>query len=296
MTRLTPFQLHRVTSVGEASALLLELAEEAVVYCGGTELLLLLKLGFAEYAHLVDIKPIVELGQLATSDGRLHIGATVTHRQLEHDPATRDGWSELVAMERRVANLRVRTTGTIGGNLAFADPHSDPATFLLAADATVLLSDGQQERRMPLDDFILGPYQTDLRPGELLCAIEVPKIPSGVAMAHSRFAMHERPAATVSAWVSVEGGRVGAARLAVGSVGPKPVLTKGLDQIVGGQSAGDLDLEVLEAVGAAAAVAAGPEADSNGSIDYKTALVGTLARRTLVEAATRALANSGSSA
>ncbi len=93
---------------------------------------------------------------------------------IERSPSVAAGWPQLVAMERCVANIRVRSTGTLGGNLAFADPHSDPATFLLAADASVILGRGDERRRLPLGAFVLGPYATALEPGELLVAIEVP--------------------------------------------------------------------------------------------------------------------------
>ena len=108
MTALAPFELHRASSVAEASTLLTELGDEAVLYAGGTELLLLAKLGFASFEHLVDVKPIAELGRLEVSDGSLVIGAAVTHRTLERSPMVTAGWSDLAAMERRVANVRVR--------------------------------------------------------------------------------------------------------------------------------------------------------------------------------------------
>ena len=131
-------------------------------------------------------------------------------------------------MELWVANVRVRTTGTLGGNLAFADSHSDPATFLLAAGASVLVGRGDGRRSLGIDEFIVGPYETALEPGELLLAVEVPAMPDDAAMAHLRFKSHERPAATVSAWVRVEEGRVREARLAVGSVGVRPVRLDGV--------------------------------------------------------------------
>jgi carbon-monoxide dehydrogenase medium subunit len=288
VTTLAPFQLHRARSVAEASTLLDELGADAAVYAGGTELLLLLKLGFAAFGHLVDIKPIAELHALEADGERLRVGAAVTHRELERSPVVRESWPELVEMERRVANIRVRGTGSVGGNLAFADPHSDPATFLLAAGGSVQVGLGDQRRTLAVEDFVLGPYETALRPAELLCAIEVPALPVASAMAHERFAVHERPAATVSAWVRLADARVSDARVAVGSVGGAPVLAPGVAEAVRGQDPGAIDADVLRAVGVAAAEAAEPVSDGNGSADYKAALVATLAGRALREAAARA--------
>ena len=288
MTTLAPFEIHRVTSVAEASGLIGELGDEAVLYAGGTELLLLMKLGFARYEHLVDIKPIVELGVLEEREGALHIGATVSHHTLQRSPLVHAGWPDLSEMELWVANVRVRTTGSLGGNLAFADPHSDPATFLLAAAARVDLARGDGRRSMGVDEFVLGPYETALEPGELLVGVEVPRLPVGAAMAHLRFAFHERPAATVSAWVVLRDGRIADARVAVGSVGVRPVLVPNVSEELAGQASDGIDGEALGALGRAAAEASEPVSDANGSDDYKAALVATLVGRALREAATRA--------
>ena len=289
MTTLAPFQIHRVLSVAEASERLEELGDEAVIYSGGTELLLLMKLGFASYEHLVDIKPIEPLGRLEVRDGQLVIGGTVRHRTIERSEAVARGWPDLVEMERRVANVRVRGTGSLGGNLAFADPHSDPATFLLAAGASVELGRGEQRRSMSIEQFVLGPYETALQAGELLCAIRVPPLGPGAAMAHLRFAFHERPAATVSAWLAVTEGRLRDARLAVGSVGVMPVLVPGVADALAGTDPAAIDGTLLASIGEAAARAAEPVSDSNGGDDYKAALVRILVGRAIVEAAERAV-------
>ncbi len=291
MPTLAPFEIHRASSVAEASGLIDELGDDAVLYSGGTELLLLMKLGFASYGHLVDIKGIEELTRLEVSDGSLRIGAAVTHRTLERSPAVQAGWPDLVAMERRVANVRVRNTGSLGGNLAFADPHSDPATFLLAAGASVQLGRGDARRSMPIADFVVGPYETALDDAELVCTIELPAFPHGAAASHLRFAFHERPAATVSAWIVQADGQISDARVAVGSVGVVPVLVPGAAEALTGQPASAVDEEVLKALGRAGADASEPVTDSNGSDDYKHALVRTLIGRAVREAAGKAAAN-----
>src|SRR5204863_335240 len=80
---LPPFDLHRAGSANEAHELLERYGEDAAVICGGTELLLLLKLGFAAYGHLVDVKGIETLGGIRAENGSLVIGATATHREIE---------------------------------------------------------------------------------------------------------------------------------------------------------------------------------------------------------------------
>jgi carbon-monoxide dehydrogenase medium subunit len=281
---LAPFELHRARSVAEATALLAEHGDDAVVYCGGTELLLLMKLGFASYGHLVDIKPIAELAGINAADDGLRIGAAVTHRAIERSSVVAAGWPGFVSMERAVANVRVRSTGTLGGNLAFADPHSDPAAFLLAVEAQLILGRGEERRRLPFSEFILGPYTTALAPGELVVAIEVPSLPDGAGMAHLRFAFHERPAVTVSCLAQLVGGRIAQARIAVGSVGLRPVRVAAGESALVALDAARPDPDLLAAAGRAAADASGPIADSNGSADYKRHLVGVLVGRAVLAA------------
>ena len=279
MTTLAPFELHRATSVETATALLEEHGDDAVVYAGGTELVLLMKLGFAAYGHLVDVKPIDELSGIAVHDGTLRIGGAVTHRAIERSSLVAAGWPEFIAMERGLANIRVRAMGTLGGNLAFADPHSDPATFLLAADARLVLGRATARRTVPLADFIQGPYTTALEPGELVVAIEVPALPVGAGMAHLRFAFHERPAVTVSVLIRVAGGQVTEARVAVGSVGVAPVRAAAAEATLLGLEASDPEAAGLAAAGDAAADASDPVTDANGSADYKRHLVAVLVGR-----------------
>jgi aerobic carbon-monoxide dehydrogenase medium subunit len=275
---LPPFDLHRAGSVEEARELLVRYGDDAAVICGGTELLLLLKLGFAAYGHLVDIKPIGELGGIRAENGALVIGSTVTHREIERSPVVLERLPALAAMERRVANIRVRNVGTLGGNLCFSDPHSDPATFLLALDAEV----EYDSQRALLADFLVGPYETALAHGQLLASVRIPVPPAGTGVAHRKLAFHERPAATVACVVRLAEGRVADAKVAVGSVGARPVRASAAEQAVAG--ADPADEAAVTRAAELAAEASKPVEDANGSVDYKANLVRVLVERTFRDA------------
>jgi carbon-monoxide dehydrogenase medium subunit len=107
-------------------------------------------------------------------------------------------------------------------------------------------------------------------------------------MSHLRFAFHERPAATVSAWIRVDDGTIAEARVAVGSVGVAPVLVEDVTAILGGQEPKAINDTVLDQLGEAGADASEPVSDSNGGADYKHALVKTLIGRAVRDAASRA--------
>ena len=270
---LPPFDLHRPRVADEARELLTRYGEDAAVICGGTELLLLLKLGFSSVGHLVDIKAIEELGGIRPEDGTLVIGSTVTHRQIEKSPLVLERLPALAAMTRGVANIRVRNVGTLGGNLCFSDPHSDPATFLLALDAEVESDAG----RIPISDFLIGPYETVLAHGQLLHSVRIPIPAEGTRIAHRKLAFQERPAATVTCAVRAVGDVIADARIAVGSVGARPVRAFAAEEMLAGKLTGDS--AVLAEAAALAATAAEAVEDSNGSAEYKTELARVLVER-----------------
>ena len=282
---LPPFDLHRPQSLEEATALAERYGEDAAFYCGGTELILLLKLGFASFGHLIDLKGVEELAGVRAKDGCLVVGAAVTHRELERSELVRERLPALAEMERKVANIRVREVGTLGGNLCFSDPHSDPATFLLALDAEVeYRRGGEAARRAPISDFVVGPYQTILGEGEVLTSVRIPELPQGAAVAHAKFAFHERPTATVACLARVEDGVVAEARVAVGSVGARPARAPAAEQMLTGAPAKEIGNGLLAEAGERAAEAAAPVDDATGSAEYKAQLVRVLVERTFREA------------
>src|SRR2546428_842214 len=132
---LRPFALYRPTTVAEASELLAREGADASLYAGGTEVLLILKEGLLRVGSLIDVKRVPGLGAIRADNGHLSIGATATHRAVEGDATVRARCPLVAGVARHVANIRVRSVGTVGGNLAFADPHSDLATVFLALAA-----------------------------------------------------------------------------------------------------------------------------------------------------------------
>jgi len=123
--------------------------------------------------------------------------------------------------ESQVANIRVRNQGTLGGNLCFNDPHSDPGTVLLIHGASVTLGSQRGERQLPLDDFFVDMYATALERDELLLQVQIPPLPAGVESAYLRLHRYQRPTLGVAVAVRMENGALAVVRLAVGCVGPK---------------------------------------------------------------------------
>jgi aerobic carbon-monoxide dehydrogenase medium subunit len=264
------FELHRPTTVEEAAGLRAELGDAAALYAGGTELLLAMKLGVLDYEHLIDVKRIDALRGIERRDGELRIGALVTHRELETLPEL----PALAELERNVANVRVRSAGTLAGNLAFAEPHADPPALLVALNARVVLANGEGRRELTLEDFLVGAYETELGEDELIEAVIVPL---GAKAAYRKFQVLERPAVGVAAVGTVRDGVFdGAPVVVAGAVDERPV------RIPTDELDGMAVSEGLEILAAAAAEAVEPVDDLSGSEEYKRHLTGVLAKRAVL--------------
>lgn len=289
---LRPFALHRPASAEEACGLLSRLGEDAVPYAGGTELLLLMKEGLLRPRHLVDVKRIPGLDAIVDGGADVTIGAVVTHRAVERSAAVRARCPVLASVARHVANIRVRNVGTVGGNLAFADPHSDLATLFLALDARVQLASPRGRRELSLDDFVRGPWETARAADELLTSVTLTPWPERTAAAYVKFGVHERPTLGVAVALRLEPAANGAAsvaeaRLAIGCVDPRPARVPAAEARLRGCPVADLEDSVAE-VGARAAASVDPADDLYGSADYKREMVAVFTRRALRAAAARA--------
>src|SRR5262247_414258 len=174
---LGSLKLLQPTTVDEASGALCDFAERGKIYAGGAELLLLMRHGLLQSEVLVDVKKIARLHRISRENGTLSVGACVTHHTLELNPLVREHAPSLAGAESQVANVRVRNQGTLGGNLCFNDPHSDPGTALLLYEAEVSLASKDGLRQIPLSDFLSEMYSTALEPGELLQKVLVAPLP-----------------------------------------------------------------------------------------------------------------------
>ena len=286
---LRPFGLYRPSTVAEASEVLAREGRDAALYAGGTELLLLLKEGLLRVTSLVDVKRLPGLGEIRDDDGHLSIGATATHRAVERAGAVLARCPMVAAVARHVANIRVRNVGTVGGNLAFADPHSDLATLFVAFDAVVRLESAAGRREMPLTDFVRGPYETARADDELLTSVRLTPWPAGTAGAYLKFGVYERPTLGVAVALMRDGGgdAVAGARVAIGCVGPRPQRVSAAEERLRGWSAADVARHADE-IATLAARDVEPANDLHGSAEYKKDMTRVFVNRALHVAAARA--------
>jgi len=218
---LQPLQLMQPETVQEASQAMAHFGDKARFYAGGAELLLLLRNRLIDAEVLIDVKRIYRLRRLEATNGTLRVGACLTHHELAKNALIREWAPSLALAESQVANIRVRNQGTLGGNLAFNDPHSDPGTVLLVHNASVTIGNAKGERRLALDEFFVDMYATALEAGELLLEVEIPRLPSGMTSSYLRLHRYQRPTLGVAVVARITEGKIDEARLAVGCIGPK---------------------------------------------------------------------------
>ncbi|HVH69525.1 MAG TPA: xanthine dehydrogenase family protein subunit M [Candidatus Dormibacteraeota bacterium] len=282
-----PFSYHRAASLEEAVKLLEELGEEARVIAGGQSLIPLMKMRMARPTALIDINFISGLGEVHALKGELHIGALVHHADLEH---ARAGVTVPIVHDCAggIADVQVRSQGTIGGSLAEADPSGDWGTALLALDTSVVCFGPNGQRTIPLEEFIQDAYTTALGHEEIVTEVRVKAPPKNSGGAHLAFKRSAPvyPTASASVQLTLDGkDTCKDVRIVLGCVGLTPIRAKEAEAAVKGKAL--IEKNIRTAVDAARA-AAEPQSDMRGSADYKRVLVGALVKRAIGIAERRA--------
>jgi aerobic carbon-monoxide dehydrogenase medium subunit len=278
---MRPFLLDEASDLEDALQLLSADADAHLI-AGGTSVMLLMHLGLMEPSHLISLRRVDELrGISATADGGLEIKAMTTHRQLETAPEVQRFCPALTETFRDVATVRIRNQGTIGGNLAHADPAQDPPPMLIALGAEVVLKSASCERRVRLEELATGYLSTVIQPDEILTEIHVPPLAAGTHATYIKFLprTHDDYATvSVAATLRMNGDRCENVRLALGSVAPTPLRLHEVEDAVRGQPLTDA------AIAAAASMVPGlvdPPDDARGSAAYKRRMAGVWTERAL---------------
>jgi CO/xanthine dehydrogenase FAD-binding subunit len=281
-------ELHQVTTLDEAAALMARHAPDARLLAGGTDLLVDLKTGRVSVRHLVSLKGLDEIRGVSETEAGLRIGALTTITDLERSALVRLKYAPILDAASQMAARQIRNMATAGGNVSCAVPCADLPPILIAMNGTVRLWSPGSEREVPLDGFYAGPRQTVRRDDEVLTSIQVPKPPPGFGAAYVRFAQRDGNAiavAAVAASLQLDGdGTVQAGRVVLNAVAPTPRLVREAGDGLIGRPA---DAEAFRAAAIAAREAAEPISDARGSAEFRRELVEVLARRALGRALER---------
>ena len=281
------FDYHAPKTLPEALALLGQLGEEAKILSGGQSLLPLLKLRFAQPAHLVDIGRIPGLDYIKEEGGVLKIGALVREAALEASEVVRSRYPILADTAAVIADPLVRNLATVAGNLAHGDPANDHPATMLALGAEVVLTGPKGARTVPIGQFFTGLFTTALQPTEVLTEIRIPAPPPGSGGAYVKLERKVGDFATAgaAAFLVIKGGVVERAGIGLTNVGPVPIKAREAEAFLAGKKP---DEATFAEAGRLAGAAAKPGADRRGSVEYKKEMARVLTVRALRKAAQRA--------
>ena len=281
--RLHSFRLLEPESLKDAIDALGRLDGEARLVAGGTALVAMIRLGLVKPDRLVSLHRVPALSRIAVEDGSLVLGAMATHADIERARVVRDGWPLLADAVRHVATPAIRTSGTIGGNLAYAEAASDPAPALLCLDAEVRVAGPGGQRVVPIARFFRGFYEAALEPGEIVTAVRVPPAPAGARGGYVKYtsrSAEDKPLVGVAALVALDASsRCVEARIGLGGAAPTPMRAAQAERALRGEALTDA---AVRAAAEAAAREADPLSDLMGSADYRREMVRVWVRRLLV--------------
>jgi len=275
------FDYYRAGSVDEAVSLLGQ-HDGAKLLAGGHSLLPAMNLRLADPGVLIDIGRIADLkGVRKQGDGSVHIGALTTHAMIE---ASADVPSIMSEAASQIGDPQVRNRGTIGGNVAHADPASDWPTILLALGAKFHLVGPNGERTVAAEDFFIDLFTTAVKPGEVLLDIHVPATSGGAAYAKmsnpaSRYAM-----VGAAAVLGMSDGTCTSASVAVGGLVPAATKAPSVEAALVGKA---LNADNIKAAAAAVTNDLGDDliGDMHASADYRRAMAAVYVARALMKAA-----------
>ncbi|MBC7576218.1 MAG: xanthine dehydrogenase family protein subunit M [Tardiphaga sp.] len=287
--KASAFSYIKPSTVKEALALLAEHGDAAKLLSGGQSLMPALNLRLSAPEWLIDIGGLDELRGVRVTDAGLTIGALTRHVDILRSPEITAYAPLLAEAMAHVAHPAIRNKGTLGGNLAHADPASEMPACMVALDAVIVTQDAHRQRRIPADEFFTGIYQTALAADEILVAVELPLARPGSAHFFHEYSRRKGDYAIVGLAASavLHGDRFAELRLGYFAIGDRPLLASAAFDLVGKP----VTPSMLAAAQAALDAEIEPEEDQQASVAMRRHLarqllslcVATLLRRPELE-------------
>jgi len=266
--------------------------EEAKLLAGGISLTVLLKNNLLAPSHLVNLKTVPGLDQIEWVDhDGLKIGALNRHRDILHSQSVRRHFPVLAEAASKIATPAIRNLGTIGGNIAHAEPSADFPPSLIALNASLRLKSPDGERKISIEDFFTDYYENVLTPGEILIGVEIPPLPAFPGGTYIKLDKVTNALAIVGVAAVLcldERGRCVHAGVGLGGVASTPLKVRKAEKILLGEKLNDSHID--QAAREAQAISQ-PTNDVNASAEYRKEMVYVLTRRALQESLRRANAN-----
>ena len=292
---MKPLEFSAPTSLEDALSLLAGGGDKAGMLAGGTDLIIQHRSGRREIGHMIDVKKIPELNVLEyDASSGLRLGAAVACDDLGAYAPAREHYPGLVEGAELIGSTHIQSRASVGGNVCNGSPAADTICALIVQDAMCVVHGAKGEREIAARDFMTGPGQTALQPGELLVEFRLPPPAPHTSSAYLRFIpRNEMDIAVASAAAAItladDGATCAAAKVAIGAVAATPLLVEAAGVALQGSAlqGGALEAAALEAAGNACSAAASPINDLRGTVEYRIHMAGVLTRRAVEIAVNR---------
>jgi xanthine dehydrogenase FAD-binding subunit len=260
----------------ELQTLLAEIPQGRIM-AGGTDLLVKLRQSGQQIPAVFCLEQLPALQQTGWQQDEFCIGAAVAQQQLLDNAVMQTEYSGLHQALRELASPPIRHAATLVGNICSASPAADSLPPLVAMGATVDILGLSGCRILPVADFIKGPGQTCLQPGEFVRGVRLPRLPQGTVSVYYKVGKRKALAIAVASLAAVyrttAEGMLQTIRLAWGSVGPTVVTAQPVEEFLRGKP---LTEAALRQAGTLARRVVSPIDDVRASADYRRSLAGNL--------------------
>ncbi len=283
-SRILPeFDLLMPQSLAEAVEMLGQSGDQTAVMAGGTDLLVLMKMGYnpANVLCLADV-PGLDYVEFDQSAG-LRLGAMATLAQVAESSVVKEKYSALWASARSNGTMQTRNLGTVLGNVMRASPAGDCCCAVLALGGSVVLEGPGGRREVDIDDFWLDYRKTARKPDELAVELKLPAPVAGGVSAFTALTRTYQDLAKINAaaWLVMDGDTCQKARLAMGAVAPVTLRLKECEQMLEGQKVSD---QLLAQMAEKASQLINPIDDVRSSAEYRREVAGVLIKRVIQDA------------
>lgn len=281
-----PFRYVRASRIDDALAELAGHGDDAKVLAGGQSLIAMMNLRLIRPAALIDINRLADIAYIRLDNGVLAIGALTRQSAVESSEAIARLCPLMAEAIRFVAHRPIRNRGTVGGNLAHADPTSELPAVAVACGATFVARSQKGQRTIAADHFFVAPLATTLAANELLTEVRVPVWPAGQGWSFMEVSPRAGDYALVgvAATLRAEDGVCRAARLVYSGVGPRPICVDKAEQMLVGRPSREATFREAAEI---AAEQVDPPSDFHATAEYRRDLVRVLTRRALMMALDR---------
>ncbi|MEA1928681.1 MAG: xanthine dehydrogenase family protein subunit M [Candidatus Auribacterota bacterium] len=280
------FNYKKVRTLQEALDILRESNESTGILAGGTDLLVMIQEKLISPAMVLDISGLDELREIEElDDGRIRLGALVTHGRIAESALLEEKAIPLVEACTEVGSPQIRNLGTIGGNLVMASPSGDSLPALYVLGAEIVLSSTEGERVLPIEDFLIGVKKSVIRPDELLVAVIFPgMLPEDRGFFRK---LGQRKALAISkvstaAVISFGDGVIASSRIALGAVATTVIRTPRTESFLAGRA---LTPEVISEAAGICSEESRAITDIRSNAAYRDEMAGLLLSRGLEEIA-----------